>query len=152
MFQETIQSQSLTNVFLHDRNQTGWRACGRSDCTFCFFLRVLTFVFSMRTVVCSTRPVRVTTRRLHSTLVTVSMFEPPSLQFLLSLCVSCQRSWSFLLLVLGRRFSVSDEETYKQALAVIRVTLFGPPATCKLVTTDWMFSICSTGTSWLALA
>lgn len=50
----------------------------------------------------------------------------------------CLRAALLLLLLL---LSVSDEETRKQTLAVIRVTLFGPPATCKLLTVDWTVSM-----------
>lgn len=91
---------------------------------------------------CSTLAARVT-RKVYSsppvsTPVTVSMFQP-----------QCLRA---ALLLLRGAFSVSDEETRKQTLAVIRDTLFGPPATCKLLTVDGTVSMCSSRRPRLVVA
>lgn len=95
--------------------------------------------------------------------VTVSMSEPQSLTTL-PLCVS-PRSLEPWTGVIGRsptttttpstpgeHFQRAMRKTNKQTFAVIHVTLFGPPATCKLLTMDWMFSICSPRRPWLILA
>lgn len=88
--------------------------------------------------------------------VTVSIFESHQCRqssFGLQLELSCSSNphHQLCLSFLHPRgaFPVSDEETNKQTLAVIRVTLFRPPATCKLL---WMFSICSIRRPRLVLA
>ncbi|KAK2915601.1 hypothetical protein Q8A73_006195 [Channa argus] len=61
--------------------------------------------------------------------VTVSMFEPQS-HHVAALALNWSHSRSTHLHP-GERFSLNDEETNKQTLVMIRVTLFGPPAACK---------------------
>lgn len=114
--------RSITKMFPQNNN-AGWRKCGRL---------IVRFVFTSDFF--STETLSALCEGHHQSF-TVHPPYPDLSHF------PCYRSLFLLLYArssltqpgLRLAFPVSDEERNKQTLAVIRVTLFGPPATCKLL-------------------
>lgn len=148
---------TTTNIFQQNNNKILWRKCGLVIVRF-----VLTFTFVFPAQPEKRRPVpgslRGSLRKVYtspsvSKPVTVSMSEPQSHH--VPALLLCQSSFGpepeslthhhlHLLHPMKKLINRLSQWSMSHCLA--------PPAICKLPTVDWMFSICSTGRSWLTLA